>query len=198
MGKRDLWKVAGVCAVIVIVALTISLNVAIGEDVGDLIQASPTVGWDGTTSNTALIFGFWTGGSQGAACPSSWTSTDVQYFRDGTTRSLMRNVVWDWLFIENLTTHTLFITLNAGRNGVGSLYINETTPTLDRTVHQFQLTSASSGLRFSANFYRSEDAPLFPPLENVGVYIYDGSSQFETSATFQSRITSQTVRIFGR
>lgn len=193
-------------AMLMILAILAVLPVAAEDLGGNIISGEPVDTWTGITSNTAEIFGFYTAFSanQPTAGINSgdWTTTRTQWYADLTSQTLSRTRIFNWLQITNLTTRTLYISMNATRQSpvsgsVRRTFVNETTPTLNTTRYQFRL-EAASGTNYPYMQIEAEAYPDLFPLDNVGLYIYDSDTDYFTSATFQSEVSSTTLVLRGR
>jgi hypothetical protein len=194
-------------AVLAILILTV-VPVAADDLGANLLSGEPVDTWAGITSNTAEIFGFYTARSRDYPNANQntgdWSTTRTQWFEEGdtdTTQTLYRTRIHNWLQITNYTSRTLYISFNATYqsllSGGTSHVVNETTPTLNTTTYQFRL-DAAVGVVYPYMQIEADAYPDLFPLENVGIYAYDPDTDYFTSATFQSEVTSTTLVLRGR
>lgn len=191
-----LWVLAFLLAV-----LAFQVTRALGQDTPNVIWGTPI---SGVTSNTAVLYQFLSRRSA-VNLPSELTAnTGTQYWTDGTTHGLVRVGAHHWVEITNLTTYTVYASLNCGLqpivSGSDNIRFNETTPTLSNLAGQwdFRIDPYTSSLPFRVQI--TKDSAFFPGagVWNVGVYFVDGSTDFYSSATMQGAVTTATLVIRGR
>jgi len=199
--KESEMKKLALCLLTLVLAIP-----SFADDLGMGIKnAEPVDTWSGITSNTAEIYGFYTAFTVSAPTVTQntgdWSTTRTQWLADGTSQTLTRTMIFNWMELTNLTTRTLYVSVNATHQSLVSgglrTIINETTPTLNTTIYQFRLDPYTTALPFRMQLDGDSNPDLFP-IQNLGIYAYDSSSDFFTSATFQSEVTSTTLVIRGR